>query len=122
MAQRGRAPVVALPRRYGRQRAECRVVGAGVQMALAGPRFGVEVRHATDVEGVVVVRLDPATYECSVDGAELTGLVREALEEVGPDVAYFRRSVPKRFRVIVTCPGPAGGDSHEHVVEGTYRR
>lgn len=69
-----------------------------------------------------MVTLDPATFRCSVDGADLTVLVREALEEVGPDVAYFRRSVPKRFRVIVTCPGPAGGVSHEHVVEGKYRR
>ena len=62
--------------------------------------------------------LDPDRYECPEHHIDLTGLVEEALDELGPPVAY-RRDRP--FQVIVACPG-SGTGSHPLTCTGTQAR
>ncbi|HEY1346708.1 MAG TPA: hypothetical protein VGF54_17095 [Streptosporangiaceae bacterium] len=62
--------------------------------------------------------LDPDRYECPDHHTDLTELVQEALEELGP-VAYGRRSGARPFQVIVTCPGTGGTEAHRLTCAGT---
>ena len=73
--------------------------------------------------------LDPATYTCPDHQTDLTALIKEALEDDGPPVAYPRPQLPGRagprprpFEVTVTCPGTPGGGPHELVCAGTRTR
>jgi hypothetical protein len=63
--------------------------------------------------------LNPSRYECPDHHTDLTGLVEEFLEELGPPVAY-RRDRP--FQVIVTCPGTGGAGPHPLTCTGTQTR
>jgi hypothetical protein len=63
--------------------------------------------------------LNPSHYECPDDHADITALVEQVLEELGPPVAYRRPPGPKPFQVIVTCPGASGAGSHSVTVTGT---
>jgi hypothetical protein len=58
-------------------------------------------------------------YECPEHHTDLTGLVEEALDELGPPVAY-RRDHP--FKVIITCPGIGGTGPHPLTCTGTQTR
>jgi hypothetical protein len=64
--------------------------------------------------------LDPDGFECPDHHTDLTGLVEEALDELGPPVAY--RSGPRPFQVIVTCPGTGGTEAHPLTCTGTQTR
>jgi hypothetical protein len=64
--------------------------------------------------------LDPDRYECPDHHIDITGLVQEALEELGPPVAY--RPGPRPFQVIVTCPGTSGAGAHPLTCTGTQAR
>ena len=71
--------------------------------------------------------LDPDTYVCPEHQADLTAQVQEALEDDGPPLAYWRLTLPgrggsgpRRFRVIVTCPGTAGSAEHQLACTGTW--
>jgi hypothetical protein len=76
------------------------------------------------------MKLDPAEYACPDHHADLTSQVRDALDEDdGTPLAYRRgllpgkKSGPRPFQVIVTCPGPAGGGQpHELACAGTWAR
>ena len=76
------------------------------------------------------MKLDPADYTCPDHHADLTSQVRDALEEDGgPPVAYRRgllpgkKSGPRPFQVIVTCPGPAGSSQpYQLACAGTWTR
>lgn len=61
--------------------------------------------------------LDPERYECPEHHTDLTGLVEEAVEFLGPPVAF--RPGPRPFQVIVTCPG---GDTGAHSLTCTGTR
>jgi hypothetical protein len=61
--------------------------------------------------------LDPDRYECPEHHADLTGLVQEELELQGPPAAY--QPGPRRFQVIVTCPGDGGAATHRLTCTGT---
>lgn len=61
--------------------------------------------------------LDPERYECPEHHTDLTGLVEEAVEYLGPPVAF--RPGPRPFQVIVTCPG---GDTGAHSLTCTGTR
>ncbi len=61
--------------------------------------------------------LDPERYECPEHHTDLTGLVEEAVEFLGPPVAF--RPGPRPFQVIVTCPG---GDTGAHSLTCTGNR
>jgi hypothetical protein len=63
--------------------------------------------------------LSPEHYECPEHHTDLTGLVEEALDELGPPVAY-RRDRP--FQVIVTCSGTGGTGAHQLACTGTQTR
>jgi hypothetical protein len=63
------------------------------------------------------MELTPARYVCTVDGKDLTDLVREELTAEIP-VAFDRRGT-RPFRVIVNCPGK--GRDHEVSVSGQVR-
>jgi hypothetical protein len=62
--------------------------------------------------------LNPSHYECPDHHTELTGLVEEALDEQGPPVAY--KKGPRRFQVIVTCPGTGSTSAHRLTCTGTH--
>jgi hypothetical protein len=64
--------------------------------------------------------LDPDRYECPDHHTDLTGLVEEALDDLGPPVAY--RPGPRPFQVIVTCPGHSGAGAHPLTCTGTHTR
>jgi hypothetical protein len=72
------------------------------------------------------MKLQPGTYACPDHQADLTGQVREALDDDGDGapVAYGRRGLLAAragghpFEVIVTCPG--GGTPHTLTCTGTY--
>jgi hypothetical protein len=76
------------------------------------------------------VTLDPGRYECPEHHVDLTDLVTEALAEEFdmPAVAYRgrlfsgRRTGPRPFRVIVTCPGADGSGEHPLTCAGTHQR
>jgi hypothetical protein len=63
--------------------------------------------------------LNPDRYECPDHHVDLTGLVEQALGELGPPVAY-RRDRP--FQVIVTCPGSGKTSAHPLACTGTHTR
>lgn len=71
--------------------------------------------------------LDPGNYTCPDHHTDLTGQVRDALDQDGPPVAYRRgllpgtKAGPRPFEVIVTCPG-AGGQPHQLTCAGTWAR
>jgi hypothetical protein len=73
-----------------------------------------------------MVQLNPATFECTSHGVDLTPQVVEQLEELGPPVAYpgrhlGRRSRERDFEVVVFCPGDrTAGDKHQVVCEGKF--
>jgi hypothetical protein len=60
--------------------------------------------------------LNPGHYECPDHHNDLTVLVEEALEVLGPPVAY-RPDRP--FQVIVACPGTGGTGAHNLTCTGT---
>jgi hypothetical protein len=62
------------------------------------------------------VTLNPGRFECPEHHIDLTGLVEQAIDELGPPVAY-RRARP--FQVIVTCPGSSGTGPHPLTCTGT---
>ena len=62
--------------------------------------------------------VDPDRYECPDHDTDLTGLVEQAVDELGPPVAY--RPDPRPFQVIVTCPGTGGTGAHPLTCTGTY--
>ena len=64
--------------------------------------------------------LDPDRYECPDHRLDITGLVQEALEELGPPVAY--RPGPRPFQVIVTCPGASDTGAHPLTCTGNQTR
>jgi hypothetical protein len=64
--------------------------------------------------------LKPATFACPTHKHDLTELVRQALEEAGPPVAY-RRGATRPFEVIVTCPGTSPDSAHQLTCTGDYR-
>jgi hypothetical protein len=73
------------------------------------------------------MKLDPANYTCPDHDADLTGQVRDALDEDGPPVAYKRpdflfgrKPGLCPFEVLVTCPG--GGQPHQLTCAGTWTR
>jgi hypothetical protein len=76
------------------------------------------------------MKLDPAEYACPDHQIDLTGQVRDALEDDdGTPLAYRRgllpggKAGPRLFQVIVTCPGPAGSSQpHELTCAGTWAR
>lgn len=63
------------------------------------------------------MKLDPERYVCPDHKIDLTEQVADALDDLSPPVAYLgpfsaaRRSRPRPFQVVVTCPGAgsAGG-------------
>jgi hypothetical protein len=67
--------------------------------------------------------LNPARYECPHHHTDLTGLVKEALEDQGSPVAYRRPWLGRQgagdrpFQVIVACPGD--GAAHSLTCTGT---
>jgi hypothetical protein len=63
--------------------------------------------------------LDPDRYECPDHHTDLTDQVEQAIDELGPPVAY-RRDRP--FQVIVTCPGTTGAGAHPLTCTGTQTR
>jgi hypothetical protein len=80
------------------------------------------------------VVLDPPTYTCPDDHADLTALVAGALGGDGLPVARFAHPelqlmprhratlAPQPFEVIVTCPGPPGNPRpHQLTCAGTYQ-
>ena len=62
--------------------------------------------------------LNPDRYECPEHHTDLTGLVQEAVGELGPPVAY--RPGPRPFQVIVTCPGTGSTGAHPLTCTGTH--
>jgi hypothetical protein len=64
--------------------------------------------------------LNPDRYECPDHHTDLTDQVEQALEELGPPVAY--RPGPRPFQVIVTCPGNSPTRSHPLTCTGTQTR
>jgi hypothetical protein len=73
------------------------------------------------------MKLDPATYTCPDHHVDLTGQVKDALDEDDrPPVAYPGRRLPGRapgprpFEVLVTCPG--GVEPHQLACTGTWAR
>jgi hypothetical protein len=62
--------------------------------------------------------LDPDRYECPDHHTDLTGQVEQALDELGPPVAY--RPGPRQFQVIVTCPGTSATGTHQLTCTGTH--
>jgi hypothetical protein len=64
------------------------------------------------------MQLNPSRYECPDDHTDVTGLVDEQVEIIGPPVAY--RPGPRPFQVIVTCPGGHRGTPHPLTCTGTY--
>jgi hypothetical protein len=66
--------------------------------------------------------LNPDRYECPEHHTDLTGLVEQAVDELGPAVAYRRAPGPKPFQVIVTCPGASGAGPHPLTCTGTQTR
>ena len=75
------------------------------------------------------MKLEPATYMCPEHQADLTGQVREALDDdASIKYAYSRRFLPgtaagpNPFEVIVTCPGAADSEPHRLTCTGTYVR
>lgn len=64
--------------------------------------------------------LNPDHYACPDHHTDLTGLVEEALDELGPPVAY--QPGPRPFQVIVTCPGTSGTGAHTLTCTGTHTR
>jgi hypothetical protein len=69
------------------------------------------------------VTLQPSRYVCPEH--KLTAQIRRTLGADGAGApAIFRRqdAAPLPFRVMVTCPGPDGGDPHDMVCRGTYLR
>jgi hypothetical protein len=76
------------------------------------------------------VELEPATYTCPQDHSDLSPLVLQALDGTGLETArawllpppFRSRPRPQPFKVIVTCPGPAGHPApHQLSCAGTYR-
>jgi hypothetical protein len=63
--------------------------------------------------------LDPDRYECPDHHTDLTSQVEQALEEIGPPVAY-RKPGARPFQVIVTCPGASGTGRHSLTCTGTH--
>jgi hypothetical protein len=63
--------------------------------------------------------LNPDRYERPDHHTDLTSLVQEAVDELGPPVAY-RRDRP--FQVIVTCPGSGGTGTHQLTCTGIQSR
>jgi hypothetical protein len=61
--------------------------------------------------------LNPDRYECPHHHTDLTGPVEQALDELGPPVAYRR---DRRFQVIVTCPGTGAAAPHPLTCTGTH--
>ncbi len=76
--------------------------------------------------GKPVLKLDPVKYICPDHHIDLTGQVRDALDEDDrPPVAYpvRHRLSAGPFEVLVTCPGPAGGaQPHQLACTGTWTR
>jgi len=80
--------------------------------------------------GESVLKLDPVKYICPDHHVDLTGQVRDALDEDDrPPLAYPGRhrpgavARPSPFEVLVTCPGPAGGTQpHQLACTGTWTR
>lgn len=68
------------------------------------------------------MNLDPDRYECPDHNTDLTSLVEQALEDVGPPVVYRPPSGPRQFQVIVTCPGTGGTASHPLTCIGIQTR
>lgn len=75
------------------------------------------------------MKLDPAEYTCPDHRIDLTGLVRDALDEDDGTPRAYRRGLlpgrkagPRPFEVIVTCPGSIGGQSHQLSCVGTWAR
>ena len=62
------------------------------------------------------MNLDPDRYICPEHQADLTALVKEALEGERP--VTFQPNKPRPFRVIVDCPGSGGTGSHELACQG----
>lgn len=68
-----------------------------------------------------MLNVEPATFSCPTHGHDLTPQVVEALDELGPPVAYRRGNRP--FEVLVFCPGGEAPDgTHELACEGRYSR
>ncbi len=77
-----------------------------------------------------MVRFEPDVFPCPRHPrVDLTPLVEEQMEELGPPVAYDprrlfgRRSTGTDFEVVVLCPGDGSPDStHEQPLAGRARR
>lgn len=69
------------------------------------------------------MNLNPSTYECETHHRDLTERVKNELSE-GVIVTYAhslfgRRTKPRDFEVIVTCPGrEQDGSAHELTCKG----
>lgn len=69
------------------------------------------------------MNLNPPSYAGQDHGQDLTSLVAEALEDVGPPVAFpgrIGRRGPRPFEVIVACPGTGPNTAHKLAFTGQY--